>query len=174
VGTPLIEIGDPADLEIIADLLSTDAVQVESGAPVNIEGWGGSPLNGKVARVDPAGFTKVSALGIEEQRVRSIIEISEPATAYARLGHDFRVSVRITIWSGNNILTIPTGSIFRSKNNWAVYKVENGKAKLQMVTIGRRTNQLVEVTEGLRDTDAVILHPSDRVSDGQSVTPRGA
>lgn len=171
-GTPLIEIGDPADLEIVADLLSPDAVQVEPGAPVNIEGWGGPPLIGKVTRVDPAGFTKVSALGIEEQRVRSIIELTEPAAAFVRLGHDFRVNVRITIWSGNNVLTIPTGSIFRSKNNWAVYKVESGKAKLLPVKIGRRTNQLVEVAEGLQDADTLILHPSDRVSDGQAVTPR--
>ena len=102
-GTPLIEIGDPADLEVVAELLSTDAVRVEVGSPVWIDGWGGTPVTGRVSRVDPVGFVKVSALGIEEQRVRTTIDFVEPAATWARLGHDFRVVVHVVTWKADNV-----------------------------------------------------------------------
>src|SRR3990172_5160384 len=104
-GTPLIDIGDPLDLEVVADLLSTDAVQIKEGSSVRIDGWGGPPIQGRVARIDPAGFLKVSALGIEEQRVRTRIDFADPPEMWSTLGHDYRVIVHVTIWQGDNVLT---------------------------------------------------------------------
>ena len=112
-GTPLIEIGDPVDLEVVADLLSTDAVQIKVDAPVRVDGWGGAPLQGRVVRVDPAGFVKASAIGIEEQRVRTSIDFVDPPETWSRLGHDYRVIVHVTVWSADDVLSIPVGALFR-------------------------------------------------------------
>ena len=120
-GGLLVEIGDPRDLEIVAELLSADAVQIKAGAPVLIEGWGGPPLTGRVSRIDPAGFMKVSALGIEEQRVRTVIDLTDPPEAWSALGHDFRVVVRITVWSTDQALAILVGALFRQSETWAVF-----------------------------------------------------
>lgn len=172
-GAPLIEIGDPADLEIVAELLSTDAVRIEVGSTVRIDGWGGSPIAGRVGKVEPAGFVKVSALGIEEQRVRTIIEFADPPATWARLGHDFRVIVRVAIWKGENVLTLPVGSLFRSGNSWAVFAVKNGRARLTPITVGHRNSRNVEVLGGISAGDRIVLHPSDRIRDGVAVTERG-
>jgi HlyD family secretion protein len=171
-GAPLIEIGDPLDLEVIADLLSTDAVQVRPGALVKIDGWGGAPINGKVTRVDPAGFLKVSALGIEEQRVRTTIDFSEPSDAWSRLGHDYRVIVHVLTWSADDVLTAPVGALFRVGSDWAVYAVKDGRARATVVKIGHRNAQSAEVLSGLAAGDGVVLHPSDRVRDGSAVAQR--
>jgi HlyD family secretion protein len=171
-GAPLIEIGDPLDLEVVADLLSTDAVRIVPGASVQIDGWGGEPLKGRVVRVDPAGFLKVSALGIEEQRVRTTIDIAEPPEAWSRLGHDFRVIVHVLTWSAEDVLRVPVGSLFRNGSDWAAYAVKDGRARNTVVKIGHRNAQIAEVVSGLAAGDQVVLHPSDRVRDGSVVAQR--
>ena len=129
-----IEIGDPLDLEVVADLLSTDAVQIKPGSPVRIDGWGGSPIRGRVTRVDPAGFLKVSALGIEEQRVRTTIDFVDPPEAWSRLGHDYRVIVHVTVWNAENVLTVPVGALFRKGDDWAVFAIKDGRARTTPVS----------------------------------------
>lgn len=171
-GAPLVEIGNPAELEIVAELLSTDAVRVKVDAPVKIEGWGGAPLAGRVSRIDPAGFLKVSALGIEEQRVRTRIDIVDPPDVWARLGHDYRVLVRVVVWEARDAVAVPLGALFRKGDEWAVFAVANGQAKTVPVQIGHRNNRIAEVLSGLSPRDEVILHPSDRVKDGRSVAER--
>ncbi len=171
-GAPLMEIGDPLDLEIVAELLSTDAVQIKSGAAVRIDGWGGSPIRGRVKRVDPAGFLKVSALGIEEQRVRTTIDFVDPPEAWSRLGHDYRVIVHVTVWDSENALTVPVGALFRKGDDWAVFSVKDGRARTTPVQIGHRNNRTAEVASGLAAGDRVVLHPSDRVSDGTAAAER--
>jgi HlyD family secretion protein len=171
-GAPLIEIGDPLDLEVVSDLLSTEAVQLEIGAPVRIDGWGGLPIRGELSRIDRAGFTKVSALGIDEQRVRATVDLVDPPEAWGRLGHDFRVIVHVTQWSAEDVLTVPVAALFRLRDTWAVFRVEEGRARVALVQIGRRNNEVAEVVEGLSTGDAVILHPSDRIVDGVAVAER--
>ncbi|HEY5130206.1 MAG TPA: HlyD family efflux transporter periplasmic adaptor subunit [Bradyrhizobium sp.] len=170
--TPLVDIGDPLDLEVVADLLSTDAVQIKVGAPVRIDGWGGPPLQGRVVRVDPAGFVKVSALGIEEQRVRTTIDFVDPPETWSRLGHDYRVIVHVTVWSGEDILTVPVGALFRLGEDWAVFSVKDGRASAAIVKIGRRNGRMAEVLSGLSAGDRVVLHPSDRIKNGVAVSER--
>ncbi|QHO75765.1 secretion protein HlyD [Bradyrhizobium sp. CCBAU 051011] len=171
-GAPLVDIGDPNDLEIVCDLLSTDAVQIKVGAPVRIDGWGGPAVRGKVVRVDPAGFLKVSALGIEEQRVRVTIDFVDPPELWSRLGHDYRVIVRVTIWSADDVLTVPVSALFRKGEDWALFAVEDGRVRLTSVKIGHRNNRMAEVLEGLAAGRQVVLHPSDKISDGVRVAQR--
>ncbi len=171
-GAPLVDIGDPFDLEVVADLLSTDAVQIKVGAPVRIDGWGGSTIQGKVVRVDPAGFLKVSALGIEEQRVRVTIDFVEPPEAWSQLGHDYRVVVHVTIWSAEDALTVPISALFRKGDDWAVFSIENGRARATPVKIGHRNNRVAEVFAGLDAGRQVVLHPSDRIADGVQIVQR--
>ena len=173
-GAPLIAIGNPLDLEVVADLLSTDAVQIKPGSPVYIDGWGGSPVQGRVRRVEPAGFLKVSALGIEEQRVRTIIDFVDPPEAWERLGHDYRVTVHVVTWKGTNVLTVPVGALFRDNDNWAVFVVSNGRVRTTPLRIGHRNNRVAEVISGLSEGDQVVLHASDRVKDGIAVSEREA
>jgi len=171
-GAPLIEIGDPQDLEVVADLLSTDAVQIKVGAAVRIDGWGGSPIMGRVVRVDPAGFLKVSALGIEEQRVRTTIDFSGPPEEWSRLGHDYRVIVHVTVWGADDVLQVPGAALFRQGNQWAVYAVKNGRARVAEVAIGHRSSRTAEIVSGLSVGDTVILHPSDRIKNESRVSQR--
>ncbi len=171
-GTPLIDIGDPRDLEINAELLSTDAVRIPPGAPVRIDGWGGTPIRGRVNRIEPAGFLKVSALGIEEQRVRTIIDFVDPPESWSRLGHDYRVIVHVTVWSADNVLTVPVGALFRRGEDWVVLAIKDGRARTARVEIGHRNNRTAEILSGLAEGDRVVLHPSDRVRDGSAVTER--
>jgi len=171
-GTPLIDIGDPADLEVVADLLSTDAVQIRVDAPVRIDGWGGAPMQGRVTRVDPAGFVKVSALGIEEQRVRTTIDFTEPPEAWSRLGHDYRVIVHVTAWSADDVLSVPVGALFRRDEDWAVFRLKDGRASTTIVKVGHRNGRVAEVMSGLSAGDQVILHPSDRIKHGVAVSAR--
>jgi HlyD family secretion protein len=171
-GTPLLDIGDPLDLEIVADLLSTDAVQIKPGSPVRIDGWGGSPIRGRVTRVDPAGFLKVSALGIEEQRVRVTIDFVDPPEAWSSLGHDFRVVVHVTTWNGRDVLQVPVSALFRKGEDWAVFTVKDGRTRSTRIEIGHRNNRTAEIVAGLSEGDRVVLHPSDRISEGMSVSER--
>lgn len=174
-GAPLLEIGNSHDLEIVVDLLSTDAVKVKPGATAQIEGWGGKGvLKATVRRVDPAGFTKVSALGIEEQRVNTILDISDDKDKWSELGHDFRVFVRITVWSSPDALTIPLSALFRRGQDWAVFRTDNGVAHLTKVEIGQRNTEMAELLSGLAEGDRVVLHPSDKIGDGVEIKQRDA
>ena len=173
-GAPLVEIGDPRDVEIVADLLSTDAVRITPGAKVRIDGWGGAPLRAKVTRVDPAGFLKVSALGIEEQRVRVTMEFVDGPETWSRLGHEYRVIVHVTVWSSNDAITVPVAALFRQGDAWAVFAARGGRAEVTQVTIGQRNNRAAEVLSGLSDNDRVVLHPSDRIKDGVRIVQRRA
>lgn len=170
--TPLVELGDPQDLEVIADLLSSDAVQVKPAQPVRIDGWGGPTIQGRVRRVEPAGFLKVSALGIEEQRVRVTIDFVDPPSAWSSLGHHYRVNVHIAVWSANNVLTVPVGALFRDGEKWAAFTVTNGRARLSPVSLGRRNRQVAQVLSGLAEGAQVVVHPNDRIVEGASVAAR--
>ncbi len=172
-GTPLIEIGDPAKLEIVVDLLSTDAVRVEIGQRVLIEAWGGQPvLEGAVTRIEPFGFTKVSALGIEEQRVNVRIDFLDPPDRWARLGHGYRVEPRIILAEAEDVLTVPRAALFRDGDQWAVFVSENNTAVLRIVELGLRNAFSAEITSGLTAGERVVLQPSDRVSAGSRLQPR--
>ena len=173
-GTPILEIGDPERLEIVTDLLSADAVRIRPGAPVSIEEWGGDrPLRGRVRLIEPYGFLKISALGVEEQRVNVVIDFLDAGQALVRLGHGYRATVRIATWSAPNALRVPVSALFRDGDGWAVFAVEeDGRARLRPVEIGHIGDRLAEVTAGLTQGQRVVLHPSDRVSDGTRVRRR--
>ena len=172
-GTPLLEIGDPGKLEVVTDLLSTDAVKVRTGQRALIEGWGGDDaLEGVVRRVEPYGFTKISALGVEEQRVRVIIDITEPAERWRHLGHGYRVEPRIILWESDDVLKVPLSSLFRHGGEWTVFLSRDGRARLQTLTIGNMNGIDAEVLKGVAAGDAVVVHPGDRVSDGVRIERR--
>ena len=172
-GAKLVEVGDPADLEIEADVLSTDGVQIQPGARVFIEHWGGPhPLEGRVRLIEPSGFTKISALGVEEQRVNAIIDFSDQSGERPTLGDAFRVEVRIVIWENPNALRVPAGTLFRLAEKWAVFVIENSRASLRQVAIGRSNDEHAEVLEGLKEGDRVILYPTDRVQQDVKIRPR--
>jgi HlyD family secretion protein len=173
-GTPLVEIGDPKQLEMVTDLLSSDAVRVRAGAPVVIEDWGGEhPLKGRVRLVEPYGFTKVSALGVEEQRVNVVIDFTEPAQAIQHLGHGYRATVRIVTWSAPEVLKVPISALFRAGGQWSVFTVDrDSRARLNKVAVGHMNDQEVEVLGGLNPGEKVLLHPSDKVGDGVKVAGR--
>jgi HlyD family secretion protein len=173
-GMPLLEIGDAQNLEIVVDLLSSDAVRVKVGDTVHIEGWGGDEvLKGRVRQVEPTGFTKVSALGIEEQRVNVLINFEGEPLDWQRLGHGFRVETRIVIWSAKSVLKVPVSALFRDGENWAVYKTDGNLVRLATIVIKHINGHWAEVTEGLADGDRVIAHPSDRIEPGIEVMARG-
>lgn len=172
-GTPLVEIGDPTELEVVAELLSADAVRVPPDADARIEGWGGSPLEARVRRVEPTGFTKVSALGIEEQRVRTILDLLAPPEERPGLGHGYRVTARITIERHEDTLLVPLGALFRQGADWAVFIAgEEGLATLRTVEVGARDARNAVVLSGLSEGEQVIMHPSDRIADGVEITQR--
>jgi HlyD family secretion protein len=172
-GALIAEVGDPADMEVEVDLLSTDAVRVEAGAVAYIEGWGGSgTLAAKVRRVEPSAFTKVSALGIEEQRVNVLLDLLDPRSAWESLGHEFRVLVRIRVWRGDDVVRVPLAALYRRGDAWSVFKVVDGKARETPVEIDHRNTHFAEVLGGLESGDAVILHPSDQIEDGISIEAR--
>lgn len=172
-GAPLLELGDPSSLEIVADLLSTDAVHVSPGARVLIDRWGGEgALSGRVRLIEPSSFTKVSALGVEEQRVNVIIDFSDPPTMWQRLGDRFALEVRVVIWERPDVLRVPVGTLFRRGDQWAVYKVAGNQAAEQVIRIGHQNTLEAEVLDGLRVGDQVIVHPSERVTNGTRVDIR--
>jgi len=172
-GTPLLTIGTPNDLEITVDLLSTDAVRIAPGARAYVERWGGEEaLEAVVRKIEPAGFTKVSALGIEEQRVRVLLDFTTPTEARPTLGHNFRVYLRIITWQGEDVRLVPISALFREAGDWAVFALDGETARLTPVTIGRRNTEFAEVLAGLDESDRVITHPSDRVDDGILVVDR--
>lgn len=174
-GQPLIEVGDPRDMEVEVDVLSTDAVKVEPGARVLLEHWGGaSAIPARVRLVEPAAFTKISALGVEEQRVWIKIDFVDAPDKRPPLGDAYRVEARIVTWEGADVLKIPTSALLRYGEVWAVFKIVNGQAQRQIVKAGHRNNFEVEILAGLQPGDAIVEHPSDKVDDGVRVAPREA
>lgn len=166
-GAPLVELGDAAALEVLVDVLSVDAVGLRPGMPVLIEEWGGSgALQGRVRTVSPAAFTKVSALGVEEQRVNVVADLPEPPTG---LGAGYRVEARIVTWDAADVLKVPTSALFRRGGGWGVFVVEAGRTRRRDVRIGHRGEAEAEVLGGLRAGEAVVLYPSDKVGDGVPV-----
>ncbi len=170
-GTPLVEVGDPLKIEIVADLLSADAVSVAPGDVMLIEAWGGdSALRARLRTVEPSGFTKVSALGVEEQRVNVVGDFVHPPPV--SLGDRYRVDVRVVVWQGERVLQLPASALVRRGAGWSVFAVERGRARQRDVQIGHRTAFAVEVTAGLREGDVVIRNPSDRIAEGVRVAPQ--
>jgi HlyD family secretion protein len=166
-GAPLVEIGDPGALEVVVDLLTTDAVRVSPGTPVKIDGWGGErSLSGRVRRIEPSAFTRPSALGVDEQRVNVLIVPSDSPEIWASLGDGFRVQTHLVLWRGENVLRVPHGAVFRHGTGWAVFRVDDGFARLTPVTLGHRGETEVEVISGLNPSSRVAVHPGDRVKDG--------
>jgi HlyD family secretion protein len=172
-GDPLLEVGDLVSLVIVADLLSTDAVRARAGARAIVEQWGGKPLEARVRRIEPAGFMKISALGVEEQRVNVVLDFVEPSPpARAALGDGYRVEVRVVIWESPSVLKVPTSALFRHGEKWAVYRVDGGRARRTLVELGHQTAQYAEVRSGLAEGVRVILHPGDTLVDGARVRER--
>lgn len=167
-GTPLLEIGNPSDLEITTDILSREAVEVRPGAAAVIDGWGGPPLSAHVIRVEPSATTKVSTLGIEEQRVRVVLALDNTPPPND-LGDGFRVVVRITVWEGKDVPAVPVAALFREGDDWAVYSVKDGRASVQTLSVGRRDNTNAEIISGLSTGERVVLHPSDQLQNGTRV-----
>ncbi len=168
-GTPLIVVGDPASLQVVADFLSTDAVRIQPGANVRIEHWGGArPLAARVRLVEPAGFTKISALGVEEQRVNVVCDVID---APATLGDQYRVDVRVVLWHGE-ATKVPATALFTSAGTWKVFAIQDGHARIQTVATGEMSDNEVEIRSGLRPGDTIVLHPSDQVLDGVRVSAR--
>ena len=172
-GTNLLEIGDPSDLEIEIDVLSRDAVKIVPGAPVLLEHWGGQrTLNGRVRLVEPSGFTKISTLGVEEQRVNVIVDLIDPPGERTALGDGFRVEARIVVAEAPNVIKAPTSALFRVGEQWAVFVVEEGVAHERIVKVGLQNGLEAEIVEGLAESDRVVTHPGDNITDGVRVKPR--
>jgi HlyD family secretion protein len=172
-GTPILEIGDPTDIEIEAEILSRDAVRMKPGDPVEIDQWGGDAvLNGRVRRIEPSAFTKISALGVEEQRVYVLIDLLDPPPAARALGDRYRVEVRVAVWHSDDALVVPAGALFREGNQWKTYIYQNDAASLTTVEAGHSDGRHTEVLAGLDAGDKVLLHPPDVVKDGSAVEER--
>jgi HlyD family secretion protein len=169
-GQPILEIGNPANLEIVVELLSRDAVRVGNRAKAVITGWGGPPLSAHVSRVHPSAETTVSALGIDEQRVEVVLDLEGSAEDRHLLGHGFRVIAQIEIWKGEDILAIPIGALFRDGADWVTYVAADGRAELRSITLGARNSEYAEVMDGLQAGEQVILHPSDQVTEGVRIS----
>jgi HlyD family secretion protein len=174
-GEPLLEIGDPRRLEIVSDLLSSDAVRIRPGARALIEQWGGSRgLDARVRRIEPAGFTKVSALGVEEQRVNVVLDFADSTEAWKALGDAYRVEVRIVTWEAPAVVKVPTAALFRDGSRWAAYTVRDGRARQILLEIGHQTGQEAEVIAGIEEGTQLVLHPGDSLYDGARVRPTAA
>ena len=172
-GTSILEIGDPADLEIEAEILSRDAIAIQPGAKVSVEQWGGAEaLEARVRRIEPAAFTKVSALGVEEQRVIVLSDLVNPPEAAKMLGDRYRVEVMIAIWHQGDVLLIPAGALFREGSEWKTFVFKDGKAVATPLEVGRTDGRMTQVIKGLEVGAQVLLHPPDSVKDGVAVVKR--
>lgn len=173
-GTSLLEVGDPSQLEVEVDVLSADAVRIRPGMPVRFDRWGGeAPLEGIVRLVEPVGFTKISALGVEEQRVLVISDFTSPPEQWRRLGDGYRVEAQFILWHEEDVLQVPASSLFRHGDGWALFVVEDGRARLREIRIGERNGLTAQILEPLEAGDRVINHPGDDVEDGRRVALRG-
>ena len=172
-GAPLLDIGDPRDLEVVVDVLSTDAVEIRPNAAVAIIHWGGpESLAGRVRRIDPAAFTKISTLGVEEQRVNVLIDIVSPAEQWARLGDAYQVDAQIVVFTQDGAIIVPAGALFRRGDSWNVYVVNDGRAQIREVQVLRRSGRFAAIASGLNEGEAVIVYPGDRVASGVRVVLR--
>jgi len=170
-GTPIVEVGDPRHVEVIAEFLSQDAVKMRAGAPAQIENWGGPPLPAVVDRVEPVAHTKISALGVEEQRTNVILQFKDkPADSLQ--AHDFRVDVRVVVGEAKNAIRVPLGALYRRGNGWALYKVVDGRAKLTEVQVAEADPHFRAVTAGVTEGDELIVFPGSSVTDGVRIKPR--
>jgi len=171
-GLPLVEIGDPADLEVVVEMLSRDGAAIPPGAPALLDQWGGAtPLAGRVRLVEPAAFTKISALGVEEQRVNVVVDITTPLEQRRSLGDNFRVEARVIVWEDARALKVPSSGLFRRDGDWAAFVLRDGRARLVPVKAGRSSGAETQVLAGLNEGDEVILYPGDRITEGQRVAP---
>ncbi len=172
-GEPLFEVGDPAWLEVEVDVLSADAVRIRPGQPVRFDRWGGDqPLHGRVRTVEPVGFTKTSALGVEEQRVLVISDFTSPPRDWARLGDGYRVEAQFVLWQNDDVLQVPASSLFRYRDGWALFAIEDDRARRREVRVGQRTGLVAQILAGVDAGEAVVVHPSDAVEDGRRVRRR--
>jgi HlyD family secretion protein len=172
-GQPLLEIGDPESLEVEVEVLSTHAVRIAPGSKVILDRWGGEQaVEGRVRVVEPSGFTKISALGVEEQRVRVIVDFSSPREAWARLGDGYRVEARFVLWEGQDVLQLPTSALFRQGEGWAAFVLDGRRVRLTPVEIGQRAGLASQVVSGLKAGDRVVAHPDETIEDGVRVKPR--
>jgi HlyD family secretion protein len=170
-GTPLVELGDPQHLEVVVEVLSTDAVTLPAGALMLVDAGGGEALRARLRRVEPAAFTKVSPLGVEEQRVRVVGDVLGPTSG---VGDRYRVEARIVLWQGDHVLRTPSGAVFRRADGWAAFVAEGGRARLRAVRLGHRTADHVEVVAGLREGETVVLYPPERLADGSRIATSGS
>ncbi|MBI5197162.1 MAG: efflux RND transporter periplasmic adaptor subunit [Nitrospirae bacterium] len=172
-GETIMEIGDPEKLEVVAEVLSADAVKIKPGTPVLFERWGGGDsLKGTVRTVEPAGFTKISSLGVEEQRVLVVVDIASPQTDWQGLGDGYRVEARFVLWERTNVLQVPTTALFRMGEGWAVYVMDKGRARQRAVTVGHQNGLNAEIVSGLSEGETIVAHPDDAVADKVRVKTR--
>ena len=171
-GFPLMEVGDPTDLEVRIEVLSRDGVAIAPGARVILEQWGGdAPLTARVRLVEPSAFTKISALGVEEQRVYVVADFVDPLEKRPTLGDSYRVEARVVVWEKPDVLRAPAGALFQRNGEWQAFVVEDGRARLRQVKVGRTNGVETEVLEGLKDGDQMVVYPGDKVFDGTRVKP---
>ncbi|HNY63853.1 MAG TPA: HlyD family efflux transporter periplasmic adaptor subunit [Deltaproteobacteria bacterium] len=173
MGEPLMDVGDRQDLEVRVEVLSSDAVKLRKGTPVLFERWGGeAPLAGRVRVVEPGGFTKISSLGVEEQRVVVLVDLTTPREVWENLGDAYRLDASFIVWEGGKVLQVPSGAVFRRGAGWAVYVAEGGRARLREVRIGHGNGLASEVVSGLKEGQKVIMNPDDAISEGTRVMAR--
>lgn len=169
LGSPILELGDPKDLEVVVDILTTDAASIRPGARAVFERWGGEPLEGRVRRVEPSGFTKISALGVEEQRVWVILDITSPEEKWEGLGDGYRIDVKILVEEIDEAVTMPIGALFRRGDGWHVFVIDGGRATLRTVDVALRSGRLAAISSGIQAGDVVVLYPPARLTDGSAV-----
>jgi HlyD family secretion protein len=173
VGEPLMDIGNAGNLEVRVEVLSSDAVRIGPGTTVFFKRWGrDEPLAGRMRRVEPAGFTKLSSLGVEEQRVLVIVDFTSPPEMWRVLGDGYRLEAHFVVWEGKDILQVPTSALFRSGKEWAVFVEENGKARRRAVEVGQRTGLTAQIVSGLKENERVVAYPDDAISDGTKIRQR--
>jgi HlyD family secretion protein len=171
-GAPLLEIGDDAALEVVSDVLTSDAVRIPTGAKAHLLRWGGDPLAGHVRAIEPSAFTRVSALGVEEQRATVVIDLDEPHEKWAALGDGYRLDVEIVTWERADVLVLPQGAAFRSGEGWAAFAIEDGKAVERRVELGHRSTFDAELLSGLGEGATIVLHPSEKLASGVRVASK--
>ena len=174
-GDPLLEVGDPNALEIVVEVLSADAVKIKPGMQVLFDRWGGEgSLQGVVRTIEPVGFTKISALGVEEQRVRVICDFTSPRDKWQRLGDGYRVEARFVLWHEDRVLQVPASSLFRYNDGWALFVIDDGRARLHEVKLGERNGLSAQIVQGVQQGEQIINHPGDETEDGVRVKVRTA
>lgn len=171
-GTPLLELGDPSALEIVCEVLTADAAKIHAGSKASLERWGGDALNAHVRLVEPSAFTRISSLGVDEQRVNVVMDLDEPREKWVLLGDGYRLEAKISLWERDNVLVAPEGSLFRKAGQWSVYSFNNGVATVESVKVGQRNGLEVQIEEGLIEGQKVLVYPGDRVTAGSKVVAR--